>query len=118
MSESKFIQEDIDFLGTDQKVNAETVKVGYIKNLDYHVKQQYENIYKRVIDSQFVLCFHCGNEVFAMVKRLHEVFEADQAGVLSPEPQGSEEEQSISEAEALAAKRTKRNNNERSTARQ
>jgi hypothetical protein len=87
---SPFTDEDIAFLGTERKVDAETVKVGYIKNLEYPVKQQYENIYKRVIDPAFVLCFHCSNEVFNMVKKLQELY-AGQATKAVPAASAPEE---------------------------
>jgi hypothetical protein len=73
-SKNKLTQEDLDFLGVERKVDGETIKVKYVKNLEQGVKQQYENIYKRVINPDFVLCFHCSNEVFDMVARLQQLY--------------------------------------------
>jgi hypothetical protein len=82
---SKFTDEDLAFLGVERKVDGETVKVQYVKNLEYPVKQQYENIYKRVIDPDFVLCFHCGNEVFSMVEKLQLLY-AQETGANKKKP--------------------------------
>lgn len=70
-----FTAEDLEFLNSNA-INGVTVKVGYVKNLDTAVKQQYENLYKRVIDERFNLCFWCDTEVFKMVEKLHATYEA------------------------------------------
>lgn len=87
-----FTQEDIDFLtGLNSSERPEsriylTAQHGYVRNLDHGVKQQLENIYKRVVDERFVLCFHCGSEVLKLVLNLYDAFEKWQVSqIAAPE---------------------------------
>lgn len=92
-TQGQFIQEDIDFLNDLNSGEKEesrvglTVKHGYVRNLDRDKLQQFENIYKRVINPAFVLCFHCSTDVLNMIRELYEAFEATQVEPDAQNPQ-------------------------------
>lgn len=94
----EFIQEDIEFL---QSLNNSpspewnifvTVEHGYCRNLDHHILQHLENTYKRTINPDFVLCFHCSNEVLSMIVDLKAAYE-----------QYMSRQQAVADAAAMAA---------------
>lgn len=69
-----FTQEDIDFLESEAH-NGITSTLdssgAYVRDLDHGIKQHYENVYRRVIEPTFVLCFHCNHDVFKLVRDTH-----------------------------------------------
>jgi hypothetical protein len=62
-------QHEIDFI---QKhiINFESVKIGFCRNIEFDVLQEYERIYRIYIDRQFVLTYYCNACCFDMLKRL------------------------------------------------
>lgn len=62
-------QHEIDFI---QKhiINFESVKIGFCRNIDVDVLQEYERIYRIYIDAHFVLTYYCNACCFDMLKRL------------------------------------------------
>ena len=58
----KFIEENI--------IQLQSVKLGFVKNMDLHVLVRFEQIYKTYVQPGFVLISWCGNCVFDMMKRL------------------------------------------------
>ena len=62
-------KEEIKFL-IDNKINFESVKMGYTRNISFDVLGQYEQLYRKYLDSQFVLTYWCGACVFDMMERL------------------------------------------------
>jgi hypothetical protein len=62
-------QHEIDFI---QKhiINFDSVKIGFCRNIEFDVLQEYERIYRIYIDRQFVLTYYCNACVFDMLKRL------------------------------------------------
>lgn len=58
----KFIEEN--------KINFETVELGYTRNIPIQDLQMYEHIYHQYIDPGYVLTYWCGGCVFDMMKRL------------------------------------------------
>ena len=62
-------KEEIKFL-IDNKINFESVKMGYTRNISFDVLGQYEQLYRNYLDSQFVLTYWCGACVFDMMERL------------------------------------------------
>ena len=63
----KFIQDNI--------INFESVALGYTRNLDHAVLNEYHQIYKRSLDPSYVLNAWCGGCVFDMLKRLKHHYE-------------------------------------------
>ncbi len=51
--------------------NFHTVQNGYVRNLDIHLLNMYEHIYKSYIDPQFVLTKWCSSCVMEMLQRLY-----------------------------------------------
>ncbi len=51
--------------------NYHTVQNGYVRNLDIHLLNMYEHIYKSYIDPQFVLTKWCSSCVMEMLQRLY-----------------------------------------------
>lgn len=58
----KFIQDNI--------INFEAVALGYTRNMDHSVLNEYHEIYKRSLDPSYVLNAWCGGCVFDMLTRL------------------------------------------------
>lgn len=69
--DEKFIQDNI--------YNFECVKVGFMKNLPLHILIGYEQIYRRYLDSGFILTSWCANCVADMMKRLSNYWDEYQA---------------------------------------
>lgn len=67
-------QEHIDFLEKN-KINFETVKLGYTKNIPMQDLQMYEHIYHLYLNPSYVLTYWCGDCVFDMLKRLMNYYE-------------------------------------------
>lgn len=63
----KFIQDNI--------INFETVALGYTRNLEHSILDEYTRIYQRSLDSGFYLNAFCGACVFDMLKRLKHHYE-------------------------------------------
>ena len=59
--------------------NFECVKAGFMKNLPLHILVGYEQIYRRYLDSGFILTSWCGNCVADMMKRLSRYWDEYQA---------------------------------------
>ena len=69
--DEQFIEENI--------YNFECVKAGFMKNLPLHILVGYEQIYRRYLDSGFILTSWCGSCVADMMKRLSRYWEEYQA---------------------------------------
>ena len=62
-------QEHIEFI-ENNKINFETVKLGYTKNIPIDTLKMYEHIYHLYLNPSYVLTYWCGDCVFDMLKRL------------------------------------------------
>jgi len=63
-------QEHKDYL--EQNINNyHTCQNGYIRNLDIHLLNMYEHIYRKYLDPQFVLTKWCSSCVMDCVQRLY-----------------------------------------------
>ena len=69
--DEQFIQENI--------YNFECVKAGFMKNLPLHILVGYEQIYRKYLDSGFILTSWCANCVADMMKRLSKYWDEYQA---------------------------------------
>lgn len=54
--------------------NYHTVQNGYVRNLDIHLLNMYEHIYKLYLDPQFVLTKWCSGCVMEMLQRLYSYY--------------------------------------------
>jgi hypothetical protein len=63
----KFIQDNI--------INFESVALGYVRNIDHAVLNEYHRIYQSSLDPSYVLNAWCGGCVFDMLKRLKHHYE-------------------------------------------
>lgn len=59
--------------------NFECVKAGFMKNLPLHILVGYEQIYRKYLDSGFILTSWCGSCVADMIKRLSRYWDEYQA---------------------------------------
>jgi hypothetical protein len=64
--EKQFMQDNI--------LNYETIKSGYVRNLDLPILQMYEHIYRKYLDANFVLTKWCSDCVYTTLKRLYEYY--------------------------------------------
>lgn len=69
-------QEHIDFI-EQNKINFETVKLGYTRQIPIQTLQMYEHIYHLYINPNYVLTYWCGDCVFDMLKRLMYYYESN-----------------------------------------
>ena len=51
-------------------INFESVALGFTRNIDHAILNEYTRIYQRSLDANFVLNAWCGSCVFDMLKRL------------------------------------------------
>ena len=63
-------QEHKDFLEANIG-NWHTIQNGYVRNLDIHLLNMYEHIYREYLDSQFVLTKWCSSCVMETLQRLY-----------------------------------------------
>lgn len=54
--------------------NYHTIQNGYVRNLDIHLLNMYEHIYRENLDSQFVMTKWCSSCVMETLKRLYEFY--------------------------------------------
>jgi len=92
-------QEHIDFIEKN-KINFETVKLGYTKNIDIEILKMYEHIYHLYLNPSYVLTYWCGDCVFDMLKRLMFYYEG------LPKP-GTPEQEVKTPPELVRPKQTK-----------
>ena len=72
---------DIKFI-EDNIINFETVALGFTRNMEHSVLNEYSEIYKRSLDPSFQLNAWCGSCVFDMLIRLKRHYE----NVISVQP--------------------------------
>lgn len=66
-------QEDLNFL-KENEINFVGVADGYVKHIDHSLLGQYEIIYRKYLDANFVLTKWCGVCVYDMMKRLYNYY--------------------------------------------
>jgi len=79
---------DIKFI-EDNIINFETVALGFTRNMEHSVLNEYSEIYKRSLDPSFQLNAWCGSCVFDMLIRLKRHYE----NVISVQPINESNEQ-------------------------
>lgn len=57
-------------------INFESVALGFVRNIDHGVLDEYTRIYQRNLDASFVLNAWCGSCVFDMLKRLKAYYDS------------------------------------------
>jgi hypothetical protein len=62
-------QQDINFIES-HIIEFEAVKLGFVRNIQFDVLDEFQRIYQRNLDQRFVLNAWCGACVFDMLKRL------------------------------------------------
>jgi hypothetical protein len=67
-------KEDIAFCEANM-INFESVELGFIRNIDHPILDEYARIYQRSLDPSFVLNAWCGSCNFSMLKRLKHHYE-------------------------------------------
>lgn len=77
---------EIDFL-VQHRINFDSVKLGFTRNIPFEVLGEYERLYRKYLDAQFVLTYWCGGCVFDMLERLIRFCEDDEAYMNAMNPQ-------------------------------
>ena len=70
-------KQEIDFL-VQNRINFDSVKLGFTRNVPFEVLGEYERLYRKYLDAQFVLTYWCGACVFDMLERLIRFCEEDE----------------------------------------
>jgi hypothetical protein len=60
---------EVDFI-IQHKLNFDSVKLGFTRNIPFEVLGEYEQLYRKYLDAQFILTYWCGACVFDMLERL------------------------------------------------
>lgn len=68
-------QQEIEFIHQNME-NFSTARLGYVRNLGKPTLIEYENIYKKYINSSFVLTYWCSGCVLSMMKDLVKFWDA------------------------------------------
>jgi hypothetical protein len=85
-------QEDRDFCEL-HIINFQSVALGFTRNIDYSVLDEYTRIYQRNLDPSFILNAWCGACVFDMLKRLKANYDSQPTNqtndeITAPRPRG------------------------------
>ena len=56
-------------------INFEAITLGFTRNIDRDVLEEYANLYRKYLNKDFSLNLWCGNCVFDMLKRLSAHYE-------------------------------------------
>lgn len=67
-------QSEIQFI-EDHIINFETTKLGFARNIGHDVLAQYERLYRKYLDSSFILTYWCSSCVLDMLSRLVAYYE-------------------------------------------
>ena len=62
-------KQEVDFL-IQHKLNFDSVRLGFTRNIPFEVLGEYEQLYRKYLDGQFILTYWCGACVFDMLERL------------------------------------------------
>jgi hypothetical protein len=68
---------ELNFL-KEHEANFVAVELGYTRNIDFHVIDQYVLIYRNYIDQNFILNAWCKHCVFDMLKRIKNYYDNNQ----------------------------------------
>lgn len=87
-------------------INFESVKLGFVRNIQHDVKAEYERLYRAYLDPYFALTYYCSSCVFDMIKRLSYYYDSlpIQEAVFTF-PDGLDEIQPVEGAESLLPKK-------------
>ena len=96
---------EVDFL-IQHKVNFDSVKLGYTRNIPFDVLGQYEQLYRKYLDAQFILTYWCGACVFDMLERLIRYCEDQEEYINAINPQ-TYETTKVEEVKVIKKRRTK-----------
>lgn len=66
-------QEHKDYL-EENIANWHTIQNGYVRNLDIHLLNMYEHIYREYLDPQFVMTKWCSSCVMETLQRLYQYY--------------------------------------------
>lgn len=85
-------QEDRDFCEL-HIINFQSVELGFVRNIDHPVLDEYTRIYQRNLNADFVLNAFCGACVFDMLKRLKAYYDSQPTNqtndeITAPRPRG------------------------------
>lgn len=67
-------QTEIKFI-KDHIINFESTKLGFARNIGHDVLAEYENLYRKYLDQNFILTYWCGSCVLDMLQRLMTYYE-------------------------------------------
>ena len=84
-------QDHIDFI-EQHKINFDTVKLGYTRQIPIEILQMYEHIYHQYLDPHYVLTYWCGGCVFDMMTRLVTYYETN---VINAQPVVQDVQESV-----------------------
>jgi hypothetical protein len=79
-------KQEVDFL-IQHKINFDSVKLGFTRNIPFEVLGEYEQLYRKYLDAQFILTYWCGACVFDMLERLIRYCEDQQEYINAMNPQ-------------------------------
>jgi hypothetical protein len=96
---------EVDFL-IQHKLNFDSVRLGFTRNIPFEVLGQYEQLYRKYLDAQFILTYWCGACVFDMLERLIRYCEDQEEYINAINPQ-TYEPTKVEEVKVIKKRRTK-----------
>jgi hypothetical protein len=96
---------EVDFL-IQHKLNFDSVRLGFTRNISFDVLGQYEQLYRKYLDAQFILTYWCGACVFDMLERLIRYCEDQEEYINAINPQ-TYETTKVEEVKVIKKRRTK-----------
>ena len=98
---------EVDFL-IQHKLNFDSVKLGFTRNIPFDVLGQYEQLYRKYLDAQFILTYWCGACVFDMLERLIRYCEDQEEYINAINPQDTKVESAQSNVQPKKRGRPKK----------
>ena len=98
-------KQEVEFL-VQHKINFDSVKLGFTRNIPFDVLGEYEQLYRKYLDSQFILTYWCGACVFDMLERLIRYCEDQEEYIKAITPQ-TYEPTKVEEVKVIKKRRTK-----------
>ena len=98
-------KQEVDFL-IQHKLNFDSVKLGFTRNIPFEVLGEYEQLYRKYLDAQFILTYWCGACVFDMLERLIRYCEDQEEYINATTPQ-MYESTNVEKVKVIKKRRTK-----------
>ena len=67
-------QNEKDFLEANINNYHTISQAGFVRNIELPVLNQYESIYRKYLNSTYIMCKYCKDDIFTTLERLYEYY--------------------------------------------